>query len=69
MATETVQRKVSGMICSFCTMTLETALTRYPGVNSVLVNLVHSVLIEPDMAKLSREELAAMSSIDTEVSL
>jgi len=70
MATETVQLKVSGMMCSFCTMTLEKALKRYPGVNSVLVNLVHGVvLVEADMAKISREELAARSSIDTEVSL
>ncbi len=38
MATESVQLKVSGMICSFCTMSIEKALKRYPGVNSVLVN-------------------------------
>jgi len=70
MATETVPLKVSGMMCSFCTMSIEKALTRDPGVNSVLVNLVHGVvLVEADMAKISREELAARSSIDTEVSL
>jgi copper chaperone CopZ len=70
MATETVQMKVSGMMCSFCTTSIEKALKRYPGVNSVLVNLVHGVvLVEADMAKISREELAARSSIDTEVSL
>ena len=70
MATKTVQTKVSGMRCSFCTMSIEKALTRDPGVNSVLVNLVHGVvLVEADMAKISREELAARSSIDTEVSL
>ena len=69
MATETVQMKVSGMMCSFCPMTLEKALKRYPGGNSLLVNLVHGVLVEADMAKISREELAARSSIDTEVSL
>lgn len=65
MATETiqnVQRKVSGMMCSFCTMSIEKALKRYPSVKSVLV--------EADMSKISREELAAArSSIDTEVSL
>ncbi len=70
MATETIQMKVSGMTCSFCTMSIEKALKRYPGVNSVLVNLVHGVvLVEADMAKISREELAARSAIDTEVSL
>jgi len=51
-------------------MSIEKALKRDPGVNSVLVNLVHGVvLVEADMAKISREELAARSSIDTEVSL
>jgi len=70
MATETVQMKVSGMMCSFCTMSIEKALKRYPGVNSVLVNPVHGVvLVEADMAKISREEPAARSSNDTEGSL
>ena len=59
---QTVQMKVSGMMCSFCTMSIEKALKRCPGVNNVLVNLV-------DMSKISREEPAARSSIDTEVSL
>ncbi len=63
MATEaiqTVQMKVSGMMCSFCTMTLEKALRRYPGVRSVMVNLVHGiVLVEADAKEISREELAA----------
>ncbi len=59
MATETVQMKVSGLMCSFCTMSVETALKRYPGVNSVMVNLVHGiVLVEADTARLSREKLA-----------
>lgn len=66
---ETIQMKVSGMMCSFCTMSIERALKRYPGVKSVLVNLVHGVvLVEADMSKIIREELAAKSSIDTEVS-
>ncbi len=57
-----VQIKVSGLMCSFCTMS--------PDVNSVLVNMVHRVvLVEADMSKSSRQELAARSSIDTEVSL
>ena len=59
MATETVQLKVSGLMCSFCTMSVEKALKRYPGVNSVLVNLVHGVvLVEADTDKMSREALA-----------
>ncbi len=59
MATETVQMKVSGLMCSFCTMSVEKALKRYPAVKSVLVNLVHGiVLVEADTVKMSREELA-----------
>ena len=59
MATEAVQMKVSGLMCSFCTMSVEKALKRYPGVNSVMVNLVHGiVLIEADTSKISRAELA-----------
>ncbi|WP_291036772.1 heavy metal translocating P-type ATPase [Dyadobacter sp. 50-39] len=58
MATESVQMKVSGLMCSFCTMSVETALKRYPGVKSVLVNLVHGiVLIEADTSQIKREEL------------
>jgi len=51
--------KVSGLMCSFCTMSVEKALKRYPGVKSVLVNLVHGiVLIEADTSRTSREDLA-----------
>jgi Cu+-exporting ATPase len=51
-------------------MSVEEALRRRPGVNSVLVNMVHRVvLVEADMSKIGREEFAARSSIDTEVSL
>jgi cation transport ATPase len=65
-----VQIKVSGLMCSFCTMSVEEALRWRPDVNSVLVNMVHRVvLVEADMSKSSREELAARSSIGTEVSL
>lgn len=57
---ETIQMKVSGMMCSFCTMTLEKALKRYAGVKSVLVNLVHGiVLVEADTARISQAELTA----------
>lgn len=59
MATTTVQMKVSGLMCSFCTMSVEKALKRYPGVQSVMVNLVHGiVLVEADTTQISREQLA-----------
>lgn len=59
MANETVQMKVSGLMCSFCTMSVEKALKRYDGVKSVMVNLVHGiVLVEADTARTSREQLA-----------
>ena len=60
MATETIQMKVSGLMCSFCTMSVERALKRYPGVKNVMVNLVHGiVLAEADTKRISRKELAA----------
>jgi heavy metal translocating P-type ATPase len=60
MAAETVQMKVSGLMCSFCTMSVEKALKRYDGVKSVMVNLVHGiVLVEADTSRITREELAA----------
>lgn len=59
MAIESVQMKVSGLMCSFCTMSVEKALKRYPAINSVMVNLVHGiVLVEADTAKMNREQLA-----------
>ncbi|CAI2719612.1 heavy metal translocating P-type ATPase [Nitrospina watsonii] len=59
MATETVQIKVSGMMCSFCTMSIERALKHYDGIKSVMVNLVHGiVLVEADTSKMNRDDLA-----------
>lgn len=59
MATESVQMKVSGLMCSFCTMSVEKALKRYPAIDSVMVNLVHGIiLVEADTAKMNREQLA-----------
>ena len=56
---EPIQMKVSGMMCSFGTMSIERALKRYPGVKSVLVNLVHGiVLVEADTTHITRAELA-----------
>lgn len=55
MAVEAVQMKVSGLMCSFCTMSVEKALKRNEGVRNVMVNLVHGiVLVEADTAKISR---------------
>lgn len=45
---QTAQMKVSGMMCPFCTMSIEKALKRYPGVNSVLVHGV--VLVETEVS-------------------
>tara|TARA_R110001592_G_scaffold15702_2_gene67996 strand:- start:1205 stop:3601 length:2397 start_codon:yes stop_codon:yes gene_type:complete len=59
MAIENVQMKVSGLMCSFCTMSVENALKRNPAIKSVMVNLVHGiVLVEADINKISREQLA-----------
>jgi len=59
MALESIQMKVSGLMCSFCTMSVEKALKRNPAIKSVMVNLVHGiVLVEADTAKMSREQLA-----------
>lgn len=52
--------KVSGLMCSFCTMSVEKALKRFSGVKGVMVNLVHGiVLVEADTDKISRPDLAA----------
>jgi P-type Cu+ transporter len=60
MATQTIQIRASGMMCSFCTMSVESALKKITGVNSVMVNLVHGVvLVEADTALVSQEALAA----------
>lgn len=59
MAVEIVQLKVSGLMCSFCTMSVETALKRYEAVKSVMVNLVHGiVLVEADTAKMPKDAIA-----------
>lgn len=59
MATEVVQLKVSGLMCSFCTMSVETALKRYPSIKSVMVNLVHGiVLVEAETSKMNRDAIA-----------
>jgi copper chaperone CopZ len=53
-----VQIKASGMMCSFCTMSVEKALGRMDGVDNVQVNLVHGViLVDRDPAKIKAERL------------
>lgn len=53
-----VQIKASGMMCSFCTMSVEKALGRMEGVQNVQVNLVHGViLVDRDPLKVSTERL------------
>ena len=53
-----VQIKASGMMCSFCTMSVEKALGRMPGVNSVQINLVHGlILVDRDPKRVTAEEL------------
>jgi len=59
MAMEMIQIKASGMMCSFCTMSVEKALKKLPGAQSVLCNLVHGViLVEADTQKTSKKTLA-----------
>ncbi len=53
-----VQIKASGMMCSFCTMSVEKALGRIEGVDNVQVNLVHGVvLVDRDPAKITTAQL------------
>lgn len=54
-----IQVKASGMMCSFCTMSVEKALGRMPGVESVQVNLVHGViLVGADRARVAEQDVA-----------
>jgi hypothetical protein len=54
MAMETVHMKVSGLMGSFCAMSLEKGLTRDAGVKSMMVNPAHGiVLIEADICPRS----------------
>ncbi len=59
MASNLIQIKASGLMCSFCTMSVEKALKRLPGVKSVQVNLVHGIiLVDADRNKVSEAEVA-----------
>ncbi len=58
-ANRLIQVKASGMMCSFCTMSVETSLGRVPGIRSVQVNLVHGIiLVDADRAQVSEEQVA-----------
>ena len=53
-----IQVKASGLMCSFCTMSVEKALGRVPGVNNVQVNLVHGIiLVDADRNRVSEEDV------------
>ncbi len=46
-------------MCSFCTMSVETALKRHLAIKNVMVNLVHGiVLVEADTDKMNQEQIA-----------
>lgn len=46
-------------MCSFCTMSVETALKRYPAIKNVMVNLVHGiVLVEADTEQMNQDQIA-----------
>lgn len=54
-----IQIKASGLMCSFCTMSVEKALGRVPGVNNVQVNLVHGIiLVDADRNRVSEQDVA-----------
>jgi len=54
-----VHVKASGMMCSFCTMSVEKALGRMPGVNNVQVNLVHGIiLVDADTDLITEPQIA-----------
>jgi P-type Cu+ transporter len=46
-------------MCSFCTMSVEKALGRLPGVHSVQVNLVHGIILVDADPKQVTEDLIA----------
>lgn len=59
MANKLIQVKASGMMCSFCTMSVEKALKRLDGVENVQVNLVHGIiLVEGDPTRVGQEQVA-----------
>ncbi|MBA3496998.1 MAG: heavy metal translocating P-type ATPase [Gemmatimonadales bacterium] len=59
MASRLIQVKASGLMCSFCTMSVEKALGRLPGVHSVQVNLVHGIiLVDADPARVTQTDVS-----------
>ncbi len=58
MATQKIQVRIGGMMCSFCSQTIEKALMRTRGVKKVNVSLAHEeALIEHDPEVIEREEI------------
>ena len=58
-ASALIQVKASGLMCSFCTMSVEKALGRLPGVRHVQVNLVHGIiLVEADRTRVSEDDVS-----------
>ena len=54
-----IQVKASGLMCSFCTMSVEKALGRMPGVKTVQVNLVHGIiLVDADRKQVTEQQVA-----------
>jgi P-type Cu+ transporter len=54
-----IQVKASGLMCSFCTMSVEKALGRVPGVNNVQVNLVHGIILaDVDPQRVGERDVA-----------
>ncbi|MBW3654845.1 MAG: heavy metal translocating P-type ATPase [Gemmatimonadetes bacterium] len=59
MASNLIQVKASGLMCSFCTMSVEKVLGRLPGVRGVQVNLVHGIiLVDADRRRVSEADVA-----------
>lgn len=51
-----IQVKASGLMCSFCTMSVEKALARIDGVRNVQVNLVHGIILVDANPKLVNQQ-------------
>ena len=59
MVSNLIQVKASGLMCSFCTMSVEKALGRLPGVRNVQVNLVHGIiLVDADRNRVTEEDVS-----------
>ena len=66
MASNLIQIKASGLMYSFCSITVGKALKQCPDVNSVQADKVHGVVV---VKADSREVVDAKSGVDLEVLL